>query len=444
MRLFQLLVLLCDFYDPIFQKDLSLDLLHHRRKEVRAGSGSYVRFYEPDLLSRPSIVFSPKFNLLGYRISQKYYLNSNLDLIFKLGFKTKGLSVFARVDFFNFNESYNFPQWHALSNTSYLMYSFDEQPIIGGKSILEINVREAYLSYENADLNILVGRANIRVGEGLLFSGNCFPLDHVYRISYKINQFKFLSAFGTPVDTFLKRTISYQVLEWSPFSNMVIALYEAVSHSEEDIFKYFNPVTLYYERQRRGRSNSDNLLGGVAARYIWRERASVFLDILNDDIIIFQGGTSKYAILAGVEILRGDDEILRFSSVLIPRFTYTHVSDTNGWNIMGIPIGYQRGNDLIDFYLSYLKSFGESNSMILRFAYLNKGEGTLFEKWEGSGLPRNMAFPTGKVRRDLVFMVGIKKKFFYFGSVADLVYKGKDHTFGIFLNFEKDLVKVVF
>lgn len=444
MKLFPLIVLLCDFCDPIFQKDLSLDLLDYRRKEVIVGSGSYISVYEPWLLSRPSITFSPKFNIFGFKLSRKYYVNSNLDLIFKLGFKIRGLSLFARVDFFNFNESYDFPQWHALSDESYLMFSFDEQPVIGRKSIFDINVREAYLSYENADFGILLGRANIRVGEGLLFSGNSYPLDYIYRASFKLKNFKILSAFAVPVDTFLRRTISYQVLEWTPLPNLIFTLYEAVSHSDEDLFKYFNPITLYYERQRRGKSNSDNLLGGVAARYIFKKRASIFIDVLNDDIVVFQGGTSKYAILTGFEILKHTNEILRFSSVFIPRFTYTHVSDTNGWNIMGIPIGYQRGNDLIDFYFSYLKSFDEDKSLIFRIAYLNKGEGTLFEKWEGSGFPRNMAFPTGKVRRDVVFMAGIKKKFFYLGSIADLVYKGKDHTFGIFINFEKDLFKVVF
>ncbi|MEO0247363.1 MAG: hypothetical protein ABIM20_05250 [candidate division WOR-3 bacterium] len=444
MTFFLLLTLLCDFYDPIFQKDLSLDLLAHRCKEIKAGSGSYINFYKPELLGRPSVVFSPELKLLGFKLPERCYLNSYLDLIFKLGIKTKDLSFFAKVDFFNFKESYKFPGWHPLSDASYFMYSFDEQPIIGGKSILDINLREAYLSYDNNEFNLLVGRANIRIGEGLLFSGNSYPLDYIYRVSFKLNNLKILSAFAVPVDTFLRRTISYQVLEWTPLPNLVFTLYEAVSHSEEDLFKYFNPITLYYERQRRGKSNSDNLLGGIALRYIFKSRTSVFIDVLNDDIVIFQGGTSKYAILAGFEALKSPNEILRFSSVFIPRFTYTHVSDTNGWNIMGIPIGYPRGNDLVDFYFSYFRNLSEDNSLIFRVAYLNKGEGTLFEKWEESGFPRNMPFPSGKVRRDLVLMAGLKKKFFYFGSIIDLVYKGKDHALGVFLNFGKDLFRVVF
>lgn len=435
---------LLTFYDPVFQKDLSIEFLSKKMLDIRNGSPTSILLHKPFLTEKPTIVFSPSVKLLGYYLDDRIFSNSVIDLKFKLGFKVNNVSTFAQVDFFNFHEPNKFPYWHPFADVSYLLYSFDEQPIVGGKSILDINVKEAYVEFDNDQYDLLVGRANIRVGEGLIFSGNSYPLDYIYRAGIKLKNFRVISAFAVPVDTFQRRSISYQVLEWTPHPNLVFTLYEAVSHSGEDVFKYFNPVILYYERQRRGNSNSDNLLGGFSLRYLIRQRASLFFELLNDDIVVFQGGTSKYALNTGLEFLSDTTQIFRLSAVLIPRFTYTHVSDTNSWHIMGNPIGYPRGNDLIDFYLSYLKYFDKNRAFVARFAFLNKGEGTLIEKWEGSGYPRNIPYPTGNVRRDFTFMLGYKLKGFYLGSMIDLVYRGKSHIFGFFFNFESDIFKLTF
>jgi len=431
------------FYDPVFNKDLSLFELKNHWENILGGKGSYIESPGLYLSERPTLSFTPDWRVLVLNKNSKTYVFSRLDLEFSAGVKVDNFKLGAEVHFFNFQEPIKFQYWEPFANETYKMYSFDIQPIIGKTSLMDIYVKKAYLEYEAKNFGFLVGRREIRIGEGLVFSGQSYPLDHVYRLQFNFGKFKVISAFGVPPDTVLTRTISYQALEWKPVSNFIFTVYEAVSHTGPDVFKYFNPLSLYYERQRRGKTNVDNLVGGLAVKYNFK-KVSLFFDLLDDDIIIFEGGTNKYAFASGFEVIPESNSILRFSFTAIPRFTYTHVSDSNAWHVLQIPLGYPRGNDLIDFYLSYAKFLGNKEAFVVRLAQLNKGEGTLTEKFEGSGLPRNMPYPTGKVRRDWVFQAGYFKKFVYTGILADFVYKGRNHLFGAFVHLNGNIFTIRF
>jgi hypothetical protein len=443
INFFLVLLLNFSFYDPVFLKDYSVQFFELRRNFLLKGTDTYVWTFDDTADNKPFLKFSPGFKLVNITKSGVNYTNSYLDLEFDAGVRFDGILVYTRVNFFNFVTPYKFNFYEPLSDNRYNLYSFDEQPIIGGTSLFDINVEKAYIKYANDNFGILVGRNNVMIGEGLLFSGLCYPLDHVYRLNFRFGKFQVVSAFAVAQDTFPEKTISYQTLEWKPFSNFMVTFYEAVSHTGKDYFKYFNPVSLYYERQRRGISNSDNLLGGIACKLNFSKKVSVFLDFLNDDFIVFKGGTSKYGVCAGVEVSPNSYSFFRFSFVAIPRFTYTHVSDTNAWQFMGLPIGYPRGNDLLDFYFTYLRKFNNDDYVILRVAQLNKGEGTLKEHWENSGYPKNMPFPTGKVERELFTMLGYQRKCIYAGFFLDLKYK-LSSSFGAFLYFKSDVFKVAF
>ncbi|MBP7702293.1 MAG: hypothetical protein KA126_00180 [Candidatus Hydrothermae bacterium] len=432
------------FYDPVFMKDYSADFMKIRRDNILYNADSYIWFSEVPVTDVPTLSFTPSLKTIFNVSSGNTYINTYLDLEFDAGVKIDNFALAATLDFFNFNEPLKIPYYAPLADNQYFMYSFDEQPIIGGANILDINVRNAYIKYTSGSFDLTVGRSDVKIGEGMLFSGISYPLDHIYRINFKFQNFHVTSAFAATPDTFLSKTIAYQALEWKPFSSLTLTLYEAVSHSEEDYFKYFNPLTLYYERQRRGKSNSDNLIGGASVKWNFGGKYSIFCDFLNDDVVIFQGNTSKYGVLAGFESIVTPNSILRFHAVAIPRFTYTHVSDTNAWHLMGVPLGYPRGNDLLDFYLSYILFFNDKSSLTLRAAQLNKGEGSLVEHWEGSGFPRNMPYPTGDVCRELFLMVGFQKGCFYGGAFGDLEYNSKNHRYGLFLNIQSRVLSLKF
>ncbi|MDI6850650.1 MAG: hypothetical protein QMD82_01760 [bacterium] len=432
------------FYDPIFLKDYSVEFLELRKSYIKRGSDTYVWTFADTSDERPFIKFSPSLKLINITKGRVNYTNSYINFAFDAGVSFDQFQVYTKVNFFNFVTPYKFQFYEPLADNRYNLYSFDEQPVIGGTSLFDINVEKAYIRYSTKNFEILVGRNNVMLGEALLFSGLCYPLDHLYRLSFSFSKFKVVTAFAVTQDTFPEKTISYQTLEWKPLDNLTVTFYEAVSHTGEDYFKYFNPISLYYERQRRGISNSDNLLGGLAVRFDVKERVSLFFDFLNDDFIVFQGGTSKYGICVGLETSVDFYSFLRFSFVAIPRFTYTHVSDTNAWQIMGLPLGYPRGNDLLDLYLSYFRKLKNDGYLVIRVAQLNKGEGTLKEHWENSGYPKNMPFPSGQVERELFTMLGYKKKRIYTGLFTDWKYNRSFATFGVFIYFKDNVFKVVF
>ncbi len=431
-------------YDPVFLKDYSIEFLELRKSFINLGSDTYVWTFADTSEERPFIKFSPSLKLINITKDRVNYTNSYIDLAFDAGVRFDHFQVYAKVNFFNFLAPYKFKFYEPLADNRYNLYSFDEQPIVGGTSLFDINVEKAYIQYSKHNFEILVGRNNVMIGEALLFSGLCYPLDHVYRLSFSFSNFKVVSAFAVTQDTFPEKTVSYQTLEWKPFDNLTVTFYEAVSHTGKDYFKYFNPISLYYERQRRGTSNSDNLLGGLAVRFDVKNRMSLFFDFLNDDFIVFKGGTSKYGVCAGLETSLDTYSFLRFSFVAIPRFTYTHVSDTNAWQIMGLPLGYPRGNDLLDLYLSYLRKLRNGGYFIFRVAQLNKGEGTLKEHWENSGYPKNMPFPTGQVERELFAMLGYQKRSIYVGLFTEWKYSESSNAFGAFIYFKNNVFKLVF
>ncbi len=433
-------------YDPVFLKDYSIETLWSRSNAIKGFEMTNINTFEDTTGEKPFISLTPNLKVFNVNANKLNYTNSYLNLEFDLGARVDSFQFFAKVNFFNFVTPYRLSYHEPLSDYQYNLYSFDVQPVIGGTFLFDINVQKAYIKYSYNNFNMMMGRNNIAIGEGLLFSGLSYPLDHIYRVSFKIKNLSFLSAFATTLDTFLLKTISYQVLEWSPVNNVVFTVYEAVSHTGPDVFKYFNPLSLYYERQRRGVDNNDNLLGGVVAKVRIKERFSVFFDFLNDDFILFKGGTSKYGVLVGTEWITYDNSFFRLTAVAIPRFTYTHgySADTNSWKLMGLPIGYPRGNDLIDVYFTYVHNFGLKRNAIVRVALLNKGEGTLDEHWEGSGLPKNMPFPTGDVDRRFFTLIGYKCKSLYAGGFFDYNYSHQKSAFGVFLYFSKKVFEVQF
>ncbi len=274
-----------------------------------------------------------------------------------------------------------------LYHPMYHLYSFDKQPVITQHDIFDVRLEHAYIMLNKNHLSVLTGRDTLNWPGDLLFSGYHIPYNFIYRAKFKKGGLLFETFHAIPMDTFEFKRICGHRLQIH-YLSVDFVLEEGVSSAEKDFFKYINPIAPFYIIQRRGMSNSDNLLGLVG---IMHKNFSVFF--LDDDFIVDKGGTSKYGIK--LQLKYGP---VKFWSVAIPRYTYTHVTDTNAWSLAGSPIGYRYGNDLLDFYCTYKKNWAKGE-LELTGIVLNHGTGTLDEHWENSGNPRNPRFPGGIVQR---------------------------------------------
>ncbi len=275
------------------------------------------------------------------------------------------------------------------SKPLYYPYSYDRQPVVTHYNLFEVKFTQGYMYYKNRKFLLKIGRDTIRWPSKLFIYGNGFPLSFLYYLRYTGSKISFSVFNGSLLDTVDLKRLASQLVVLSPNKSFDIYLAEGVIYTRYNVLKYVNPVAPYYVIQRTSDDGPENLMGLIGIRY-----KGVSFFFLNDDFIIDRGGTSKYGTELDVNI-----KPLTFSFIRIPRYTYTHYTDTNSWSINGIPLGYPFGPDVLDFYVSFKKG-----KWSIEGCYLNHGEGRIAEHWEYSGRPKNPPVPSGVVERTLGIM----------------------------------------
>ncbi len=272
------------------------------------------------------------------------------------------------------------------SKPEYYPYSFDKQPVMTHYRLFEVRFLRGLVSFQHKSLVIRVGRDTINWPSMLFFYGNGYPLDFLYDITYKRGPLSFETFNAGLMDTFDLKRLAAQLVVLNPLDGLTLYFAEGVIYTRPNLLKYINPVGFYYVIQRTSDDGPENLMGLVGLKY-----KNVRFFFLNDDFIIDRGGTSKYGTEVGIKFKNLD-----FSFIRIPRYTYTHYTDTNNWAINNVPIGYPYGPDVLDFYLK-----SEFKKWKMELAYLNHGEGKMTEHWLHSGMPKNPPVPSGVVERIL-------------------------------------------
>lgn len=280
------------------------------------------------------------------------------------------------------------------SRPEFYPYSFDPQPVITRYRLFEVRFLRGFISFKRSNLEIKMGRDTIRWPSSLFISNCVYPFDFLYRARYKKGPI-LLDVFNAALpDTFELKRIAAQLIVVEPVTDFKVFLAEGVIYTRHNLLKYINPVAPYYVIQRRSDDGPENLMGILGIEY-----KGVRFFFLNDDFIIDKGGTSKYGTEFGLKYKNLD-----FTYVRIPRYTYTHYTDTNSWSINGVPIGYKYGPDVSDFYLK--ANFKHFN---ISLSYLNHGEGVMSEHWLHSGMPKNPPVPSGIVEE--IIGIDIRKTF---------------------------------
>lgn len=320
------------------------------------------------------------------------------------------------------------------SRPEYYPYSFDPQPVITHHRLFEIRWKKGYIAYKVKNLKIKSGRDTLIWPSMLFIYGRDFYFDFLYHISFKKNPITFETFNAGLNDTFPLKRLSAQLLLLNPFKDFTLYLAEGVIYTKVNVLKYVNPVGLYYAIQRTSESGSENLMGLIGIKY-----KGVRFFFLNDDFIIDRGGTSKY----GTE-LDINYKSIDFSFIRIPRFTYTHYTDTNNWAINNIPIGYPYGPDVMDFYLN-----AKVKGWEFKFSYLNHGEGVMTEHWLHSNMPKNPPVPSGIVER--ILGIDVRKEirkgkelgvFFYRFKNYKNILNNTENRFGVYLKLS--FIKKIF
>ncbi len=270
------------------------------------------------------------------------------------------------------------------SRIEYYPYSYDKQPVITHYRLFEVRFTEGYMYYQNKEFFVKIGRDTLSWPSRLFLNSRGFPLSFLYYINYRGKRITFSVFNASLLDTVDLKRLAAQLVILNPGKELSIYLGEGVIYTRQNMLKYVNPVAPYYVIQRTSDDGPENLMGLIGIKYKW-----ISFFFLNDDFIIDRGGTSKYGTELEVKI-----KPFSFIFIRIPRYTYTHYTDTNSWSINGVPIGYQYGPDVLDFYAGF-----EKNGWNVSGCYLNHGEGRIEEHWEHSGMPKNPPVPSGVVER---------------------------------------------
>ncbi len=311
------------------------------------------------------------------------------------------------------------------SRSIYYPYSYDPQPVISTHRLFEVMFTSGYISYKRNNLSLKIGRDTIRWPSRLFIYGNSYQFSFLYNFQYSGKKISFVTFNASLLDTIDLKRMAAQLVIIKPHRNLDVFLAEGVIYTRPNLLKYVNPVAPYYAIQRTSDDGPENLIGLVGIRY-----KNVKFFFLNDDFIIDKGGTSKYGTELDVKY-----KSLEFSFIRIPRYTYTHFTDTNSWAINAVPIGYPYGPDVLDFYIR-----GNFPRWSVELTYLNHGEGRITEHWEYSGMPKNPPVPSGIVERTFGIMVkhninfGNAGLFFYNIDNYENIPGIKEKRLGIYFN----------
>ena len=276
-------------------------------------------------------------------------------------------------------------------------------PVASKVDILDVQTDRAFVKFNLFGVDIRSGRDRLQLKggyrTGLLFSGLTRPIDMFYRLDYKFWRFDFTALSGQLTDVG-KRYISSKRLALHLARNLQIGVTEAAAFAD-DPTAYINPLMLFYITHRHRPNNRDNIIAVADVSYTPFKNLNLYGEFLDDDLIIFEGGASKYGFLLGLfkSRLFSERTDLHLEYSHVRKWTYTHVSEINAWEYRGQPFGFWAGPDADEFYaqLSYL--FSPSSAIKMNFDYIRKGEGDLFHPHETEGGNKNPPFPSGTVEK---------------------------------------------
>ncbi len=267
-----------------------------------------------------------------------------------------------------FNEqryhSVEFRFYDPLINTDFKLYTFDAQPPIGHVNLFDVRTDMSFLHYNGSFVDFAVGRLPVRLGPGfrssLFLSGYSLPLNYVYNFRFHNRYAVFMAAYGLFPDTIKMKRFAYQRLVIKYRDVVEIGFNQGVIWAQSDPFKYINPIDLYYIVQRRGESNSDNLIGGMDISLFLKGKAKVYAEFLDDDFIVTSDLPSKYGVMVGAHVLDPlniplSDLIVEFTH--INPWTYPHFYSDYESNpeVLGYPIGFWGGPGCNDFTADFFK-----------------------------------------------------------------------------------------
>ncbi|MDI6840312.1 MAG: capsule assembly Wzi family protein [bacterium] len=269
----------------------------------------------------------------------------------------------------------------------FILHNWEQAPVVGEKEVLEVKADRAYGVFNLSSIRVEIGKDKVRWGPGcrgtLFISGFSSPIDFVYNIKTKIGSIS-LYAFNAGIQDSLElKRMSAQRVEICLHKKMIIGISEGVLHTKEDIFKYFNPLGLYYITERRGRSGDDNLMATVDISIVPKRGTKIYFEFLNDDYVIWSKEVqpSLYGILGGLYFAMPKSD-LRIEATYVNRWTYAHRSGITHWTYGGIPLGFWAGSDVIDLYLEYIRWLSAIHGVSISYENLAHGEGKLEIPWE--------------------------------------------------------------
>ncbi len=294
------------------------------------------------------------------------------------------------------NHRFDLAYYDPLLNPDFRLYTFDVAPPIGHSYKFDVRTDAAYLHFANRWIDFSAGRLPVRLGPGfrssLFLSGYALPLKYIYNFRVRKDWLEFMAAYATFPDTLKWKRMAYQRLVLSPFDFLEIGFNQGAIWVDSDPFKYFDPVDFYYIVQRRGRDNSDNLIGGADISIYLFNKIKVYSEFFDDDFIITGGSPSKYGIMAGTHIVdpfgvAGSDLIVEFTHV--NPWTYPHYYSDYRSNpeILGYPIGFWAGPACNVLTLDFIKftkiSSGFARGFRIGYEYLQHADQDMRDGWGG-------------------------------------------------------------
>jgi hypothetical protein len=300
-------------------------------------------------------------------------------------------------------------------------------PVAGDKNTLDFQTDRAFIKTNLWGIDIQTGRDRIQTKVGyrnsLLFSGLARPVDMYYRIDYNIWRFDLMALSGQ-LTASGKRYISAKRLGVRFAHNLHAGVTEVVGFND-DATAYINPLMPFFITQRQRPNNDDNLLAAVDISYTPAKNLNLYAEFLDDDFIVFDGGASKYGIMAGLYKSQLFTERLDFhlEYTQVRKWTYTHVTHINNWQYEGQSFGFWLGPDADELYSDLRYLFSPTSSMSLGFNYIRKGEGDLFHPYEDTYRDKTPKFPSGNVEKGMGMWVIFKHQFGYIDISNRLGYR---------------------
>jgi len=287
-----------------------------------------------------------------------------------------------------------------------LSYNYAHRGAVASNiDLFELQTDRALIKTDTYGVGIQCGRDRLQLKSGfrngLLSSGLTRPVDMFYRLDYDVWRLSFTALAGQLTEAG-KRYISVKRVSLELAHNLRIGATEAAAYAD-DPTAYINPIMLFYFTHRHRPTNDDNLIAAVDFSYTPFADFNIYGEFVDDDLIIFEGGASKYGFMLGLYKTRlvNDKLDLRLEYAHVRKWTYTHVSHVNAWEYRDQPLGFWLGPDAEELFgqLSYLMS--PKTRLSLNFDYVRKGESDLFHPYEDEWGDKKPPFLSGIVEKSI-------------------------------------------